>query len=72
MNDSPVSCCEAGAHHLKELPNDQQADPGWRHIRLHVQSNGFDWSTSARYCPWCGFAFTEAPPAEAASPQTSG
>ena len=64
-----VSCCEKGAENLRELPNDQNADPGWRHIRLDIRtppagddvySPAGSFYARVRYCPFCGFAFRNA------------
>jgi hypothetical protein len=63
-----VECCDQGALYLKELPNDQKADPGWLHIRLDIRTPpaGDDLFSPAgslyarvRYCPFCGFAFRD-------------
>lgn len=61
MKRNPVNCCELGAQFLNELPNDQQADPGWRHIRILTSNDGGTLSSRARFCPWCGTCFREEP-----------
>lgn len=55
--DGAPGCCAEGDRLLRELDNDQNADPGYRHIRLEVQARGFNFSTRARFCPWCGTEF---------------
>lgn len=56
-NADQVICCEAAKLWLQELPNDQNTDPGYRHVRLQVQARGLNGSTRARFCPWRGGEF---------------
>lgn len=55
-NKKNFICCKDAAPFLRELDNSQQADPGYRHIRL--SANTADDSALAflriRFCPWCG------------------
>lgn len=57
-----VECCEHFGRYMEELPNDQHADPGYRHIRLEVTLPGTSvhGNMRVRFCPWCGKEFTEA------------
>jgi hypothetical protein len=63
-------CCVEGLRYLGELPNDQHADPGWRHVRLDIRWMGGTLSKRIRYCPFCGSSFREPlPTSELASMQ---
>jgi hypothetical protein len=50
-------CCDKALAYLQELPNDQHADPGYRHIRIEVSVRGVIIYDRVRFCPWCGERF---------------
>ncbi len=54
-----VNCCTEFGSYLEELPNDQEADPGYRHIRLEIitPSGSMRGNVRIRFCPWCGKEF---------------
>lgn len=54
-----VNCCDGFGRYLEELPNDQNADPGYRHIRIQIITPGgaLHGSLRARFCPGCGKEF---------------
>ncbi len=60
---SRPGCCERGDAVLREHDNSQLADPGWRHVRINVQSPNLACSGSerVRFCPYCGSAFRLTP-----------
>jgi hypothetical protein len=51
-----VDCCKEGNEYIVEYPNDQGADPGYRHIRLSIQTPNSRWigNVRIRFCPFCG------------------
>lgn len=54
-----VGCCEASKHLIIEMANDQDGDPGYRHIRMSITSTDDSFLTSSRirFCPFCGTEF---------------
>lgn len=57
MPTKTVTCCEAGAQYLEELPNDQEPTKGYRHIRIDVYTGAGILNTRVKFCPFCGFEF---------------
>ncbi len=62
-----VGCCPEFGSLLEELNNSQEADPGYRHIRLTVTvpGGGATGKVRVRFCPWCGTQFRIEAPREA-------
>lgn len=52
-----VDCCTEFGKLLEELPNDQNTDPGYRHIRITASLGGITYSKRVRFCPGCGKEF---------------
>lgn len=59
--DQPVKCCfdTKSTLFLYELLNDQDAVPGYRHIRMNIQSHsaGIISTVRVKFCPFCGHEF---------------
>lgn len=59
------ACCSSGADYIREYPDDQEADPGWQHVRVKLGTPGVTsivGNVRVRFCPFCGQSFAKLQP----------
>lgn len=64
MSD-PAACCARGREYLTVCPDDQEADPGWQHVRTKIGTPGVTsivGNVRVRFCPFCGQSFAKLQP----------